>query len=55
MAYYLDTELVPVDPKITHSILIRHPAKAIKSLYVKTEEENIDGFNYFDPVESGYV
>lgn len=55
MAYYLKKELVPTDTRITHSILIRHPARAVKSLYVKTGQENIDGFNYFDPAEAGFV
>jgi hypothetical protein len=53
--YQIDVNLVPLDKEMSHSLLIRHPAKAIKSLYQKTGIEHISGFDYFDPAEAGYT
>lgn len=40
MAYQFDPNIIPLDNKNTaHSLLIRHPAKAIKSLYQKAAIE----------------
>ena len=57
--YYFRNDVVPheklVDKRITHSFLIRHPAKAIKSLWVKTGVEHVQGFDYFLADEAGFL
>jgi len=42
--------------KIIHSFIIRHPAKAIASLYYKSCIDNEKtGYTHFDPAEAGYT
>lgn len=56
MAYYGMHDFIPLKNKNTaHSLLIRHPAKAIQSLYRKAAIEKLPGFEYFDPAEVGFV
>merc|ERR1719450_791971 len=48
------------DADVTHSFIIRHPAKAIVSLYSKSVRDangNLPptGYEYFDPVEAGFT
>ena len=42
--------------KVVHSFIIRHPAKAIVSLYYKSCIDNEKtGYTHFDPAEAGYT
>ena len=42
--------------EVRHSFVIRHPARAITSLYIKSCVDNAGtGYTYFDPVEAGFV
>jgi hypothetical protein len=42
--------------KVCHSFMIRHPAKAISSLYFKSCIDNEKtGYTHFDPTEAGYT
>ena len=37
-----------------HSFLIRHPLKAVYSLYKASTNPTLTGWNYFDPAEAGF-
>ncbi|XP_074640879.1 uncharacterized protein LOC141898717 [Tubulanus polymorphus] len=57
MAYYLasrlnTTEFVPAG--YTHTFLIRHPRKTIRSLYKMSLDSTLTGWTYFDPSEVGF-
>lgn len=42
--------------QVTHSFIIRHPAKAIASLYHKSCVDNkVTGYTHFDPAEAGFT
>jgi hypothetical protein len=42
--------------RVTHSFIIRHPAKAVTSLWSKScIDTSGTGYTYFDPVEAGFI
>ncbi len=63
MAYYIGwalgsadelTRLLP-DGGATYAFLIRHPQRAVRSLYLKSTTDNAGtGWTYFDPREAGF-
>ena len=60
MAYYVhgleDEGLVQIAPGVQHTFLIRHPHKAIRSLYMKSCVDNKEtGWDSFNPDEAGFV
>ena len=64
LSYYVSPHLIPrmkelmggETSKVRHSFMIRHPAKAISSLYYKSCIDNEKtGYTHFDPTEAGYT
>ena len=64
MAYYLDwaldseAELERLLPRrgVRHVFLIRHPQRAVRSMYLKSAVDNeATGWTYFDPREATFV
>ncbi len=64
MAYYLDwalrdgcetvlNEFLPCDGT-KYAFLIRHPQRAVRSLYLKSTSDPKTGWTYFDPREAGF-
>ena len=64
LSYYVSPHCIPrfdeilggCGPDVVHSFMIRHPAKAIASLYYKSCIDNEKtGYTHFDPAEAGYT
>lgn len=50
-----DEQAVAAGDSVTHCFMMRHPAKAVSSLYYKSCVDNENtGYTHFDPVEAGY-
>ena len=58
MAYYVENKFHMFTEEgfknFQHTFLIRHPLKAVYSLYKASTNPQLTGWNYFDPSEAGF-